>query len=247
MDNLDIYDLIVSKNLTWEGLLKDIIKKENINPWDIDVNFLSQKYKEAVKNIMAIDFKLSGKFLLASAILLRMKSDNFEVKELYQISTDYFDDFFEELNTEKLVEEFRNQTLKEKFKQSKTNINVKLPRQRVKPVNLEDLVDALKEAMVVKERRDDRKKELKERMNYKIDIVKVDIGSKIKNVFASISNFFGNLNRKEIFFKDLIPTKSRNDQIWTFVPLLHLRNQGKIDLFQKEQFKEIKITKFKND
>ena len=80
MDNLDIYDLIVSKNLTWEGLLKDIIKKENINPWDIDVNFLSQKYKEAVKNIVAIDFKLSGKFLLASAILLRMKSDNFEVK-----------------------------------------------------------------------------------------------------------------------------------------------------------------------
>jgi hypothetical protein len=50
MDDLAIYELIVSQELTWEGLLRDIVKKENINPWDIDISFLSSKYLEALSN-----------------------------------------------------------------------------------------------------------------------------------------------------------------------------------------------------
>jgi len=241
LDDLEIYELILSKNLSWEGLLRDIVKKENINPWEIDINFLSDKYREALNSLKNIDFRLSGKFLLASAILLRMKSDNFKISELSSMSLEYFDDFFEDMNAEALVNEFKNQEMKQKFREANVDVTLRLPRERVKPISLDDLVDALKEAMVVKERRDNRKEERKKKMNYKIDIIKVDIASKIKNLYSTITGFFENVKREEISFAELVPSKSRKDQLWTFVPLLHLTNEGKIDMHQKIQFGEIKI------
>ncbi len=241
MDDLEIYDLILSKDLTWEGLLRDIVKKEDINPWEIDINFLSDKYQEALKTLSNIDFRLSGKFLLAAAILLKMKSDNFQIKEFYTMPTDYFEDFFEDLNVDSLTQEFRNQELKQSFNQSKVGVDIRLPRQRMKPVSLNDLVDALKEAMEVKERREVRKKSLKEKMNYHADIVKVDISEKIKSLYSQIVGFFENLRREEIMFNELVPSTERKDLLWTFVPLLHLNNEGKIALNQKIQFGEISV------
>jgi segregation and condensation protein A len=241
LDDLALYELIISQELSWEGLLRDIVKKENINPWDIDVSFLSNKYMEVVSQLKNIDFRLSGKFLLAAAMLLKMKSDNFEFQDI-TFSQEYFEDFFDDLNIEYLSEEMRNQMLRQKFDESKTNINPNLPRQRIKPISLDELVDALKDAMVVKDRRNTRREELKEKMQFKAT-EPIDITGKIKNIYNQISGFFKQMKKEEILFTELLPSKERQDVIWTFVPLLHLNNDGKILMNQKEQFGEIRITK----
>lgn len=241
MDDLEIYELILSKDLTWEGLLRDIVKKEDINPWDIDINFLTSKYMEALKQLSNIDFRLSGKFLLASSILLKMKSDNFDVNKMYAVPTDYFEDFFEDLNLDALREEFRDQELKQSFRTSKVGVDVRLPRDRMKPISLDDLVDALKDAMEVQKRRKIRKKSLKEKLDYRADVVKVDITEKIKNLYDTIVNFFENLRREEVMFRELVPSQDRSDLLWTFVPLLHLNSEGKVNINQKIQFGEIKV------
>ncbi len=240
MDDLEIYELIMSKDLTWEGLLRDIVKKEDINPWDIDIGFLADKYREALLKLKSVDFKLSGKFLLASAILLRMKSDRFDVNTV-TLPMDYFDDFFEEINFDILMEEIKNENLRESFKKSKVSVDLNLPQKRMKPISIDDLVEALKEAMVVKERREKRKKQLKENLKYHAEIKTIDITSKIKELYNNIVNFFENLKREEILFNELLPSQDRLDVLWTFVPLLHLNNEGKVELFQKVQFGEIKI------
>ena len=241
MDDLAIYELILSQELTWEGLLRDIVKKENINPWDIDVIFLSSKYMEVVNQLKNIDFRLSGKFMLAAAMLLKMKSDNFEFQDI-TFAQEYFEDFFEDLNIEYLSEEMRNQSLRQKFNDSKTSINPNLPRQRIKPISLDELVDALKDAMVVKDRRTIRREELKEKMQFKAR-EPIDITGKIKNIYTQISGFFTKMKKEEITFEELLPSHEKKDVIWTFVPLLHLNNDGKISMNQKKQFGEIKITK----
>jgi segregation and condensation protein A len=241
LDDLALYELIVSQELTWEGLLRDIVKKENINPWDIDILFLSNKYMEVVNQLKNIDFRLSGKFLLAASMLLKMKSDNFEFQDI-TFSQEYFEDFFEDLNIEYLSEEMRNQNLRQKFSESKTTINPNLPRQRIKPISLDELVDALKDAMIVKDRRNIRREELKEKMQFKAT-EPIDITGKIKNIYMQISGFFSKMKKEEILFTELLPSNEKRDVIWTFVPLLHLNNNGKISMNQKEQFGEIKITK----
>jgi chromatin segregation and condensation protein Rec8/ScpA/Scc1 (kleisin family) len=46
-----------------------------MDPWNIDVAKLADMYLRAIKEFKQMDIKVSGKFILAAAILLKMKSD----------------------------------------------------------------------------------------------------------------------------------------------------------------------------
>ena len=40
-----IYDILMQKDeLTWQTLIQDLVKSEQMNPWDIDLSLFSQKY-----------------------------------------------------------------------------------------------------------------------------------------------------------------------------------------------------------
>ena len=67
--------LFVEDELSWKDLIYSLIESEQMNPWDIDVSQLSNKFLEMLKTLKELDFRISGKMVLASAILLKMKSD----------------------------------------------------------------------------------------------------------------------------------------------------------------------------
>ena len=46
---------------------------------------------------------------------------------------------------------------------------------------------------------------------------------------------------KNLNFSGLLPSDDKLDKVYTFISLLHLKNQKKIDLLQKEHFGEIDI------
>jgi len=77
----------------------------------------------------------------------------------------------------------------------------------------------------------------------KVEVPKkqVEITSIIREVYGKITNFFFKNNGKKLTFTKLIPSDSKEDKVLTFIPLLHLTNQRKIDLFQREHFGEIEI------
>lgn len=56
---------------------------------------------------------------------------------------------------------------------------------------------------------------------------------KIKKFFIS--------GKKKVTFTTLSPSESKEDKVYTFVPLLHLSNQRKVDLYQAEHFGEIEV------
>ena len=71
-----IYNLLVKKDdVTWQTIIYDIVKSGEIEPWNIDLSKLAAKYLETIKNLQEHNFFISGKVVLASALLLRMKSD----------------------------------------------------------------------------------------------------------------------------------------------------------------------------
>ena len=47
--------------------------------------------------------------------------------------------------------------------------------------------------------------------------------------------------QKRLTFSQLVPSNTKEDKIYTFIPLLHLTTQRKIDLTQQEHFGEIEI------
>ncbi|MBD3259568.1 hypothetical protein GF371_02945 [Candidatus Woesearchaeota archaeon] len=62
----------------------------------------------------------------------------------------------------------------------------------------------------------------------------------IVKVYKDIIKFFKN-GKKKVTFTQLLPAQDKESKVFTFVPLLHLSNERRIDLHQKEHFGEIEI------
>ena len=218
-----LLQLILSDELTWEGLIREIVKKEKMNPWEIDIALLSSKYIEVLKELRKIDFRLSGKFLLAAAILLKFKSEFLfseevpeELKELILSSID----------------------LNFLFEKQEVEILSRIPPIRKRSATIEELVSALKKAMEVEKRRLERKSIEKNNLRR---IVEINIREISQNLYNNICYFFEKLGRNEIKFSELITSKEKKDVIWTFLPLLFIANRGLVNLRQEEEFGEIYI------
>jgi len=234
-----IFELLFEKDeITWQSILHDLVRLEKMNPWDIDISLLSKKYLEMVKTIKQLDFKVSGKVILAAAILLKMKSDRLVGQDLA-----YLDALINPAEEEILYED--DEGLLPKI----TNIPLLIPRTpqaRKRKVSIYDLVDALQKALEVKKRRIMRMippapVNMPERT--------ANINSVIRKLYKRISTFFSMNQEKTLTFTQLIPSDAKKDKVLTFIPLLHLTNQRKIDLMQEKHFSEIeiKLRKIKND
>ena len=83
----DIHESIFSilfeqDEVTWQALLMDLVRSEQMDPWDIDISMLAQKYIETIKELKKTDLRISGKVLLAAAILLRVKAHHLLVDDI---------------------------------------------------------------------------------------------------------------------------------------------------------------------
>ena len=70
---------------------------------------------------------------------------------------------------------------------------------------------------------------------------KRDITLIMREVYSKIKSWFVKDARQKLTFTQLLPSNSREDIVFTFVPLLHLSNQRRIDLLQEIHFGEIEV------
>ena len=74
-----IFSILVEQNdITWKAILYDLIKSEKMDPWDVDLGQLTHRYIAKVKEMKEHDLKISGKVVLAAAMLLKIKSKIFK-------------------------------------------------------------------------------------------------------------------------------------------------------------------------
>ena len=216
--------------VTWQSLLYELVKKEGMNPWDINISLLTKNYISTIKKLKELDFRISGKVLLAAAILLKMKSNrllNEDLSEFDRLLTQ------EEELAEELDLEEQQYHLGEK-----PILIPRTPQPRKRKVSIFDLVNALEKALEVKQR---RVLNSIPPMSVKIPERKRDITEVIKEVYSRIKSFFIIDSQKRLTFSQLVPSQKKEDKIFTFIPLLHLTNQRKVNLEQKEHFGEIEI------
>ena len=218
MEEEKLYQTILSKELTWEGLIRDIVNNEGLDPWDIDISILTKKYLAAVRAFKEMDIRVSGKFILAAAILLKMKSDYLLTKK-------------EEEKPEDQKEEF--------VLDAEYDLQPSIPQPKKRKVTMDELISSLQKALVVSEKRKFRHKQRK--VNIKLKLKKIDIGEKIALLYTRIIDFFGKFKKEKVSFSELVPGKQREDLIWTFIPLVHLANKGKINIEQEKEFGEIYV------
>ena len=231
-----IYQILVQQNeITWQSIIQELVKSGEIDAWDIDISLLAQKYLVTIQKLHETNFFLSGKVILASALLLRLKSDKFMLEEMTSFESKLFPPEEEEFFEEEYVSGKKRIILEEH-----PRLTIKTPQARKKKVTIADLIGALEKALDVNERKILRKARWDEISEHLVIPEKpIDISELIEIVLAQIKQLF--TKKEQLTFSELVPSEERKDKLNTFVPLLYLANRSQIDLDQQEPFGEIYI------
>ena len=178
------------------------------------------------------NFFLSGKVVLASAILLKLKSEKLLTEYIASLDNQLFpqDD-----------EEFLDPGNKRIVLDENPRLTIKTPQARKKKVSINDLMFALEKALKVNQRRILRRQAF-ERIpdNLKIPDKKINIEDLLKTIYERIKFMFS--KKQTLTFTEFVNSDKREDKLMIFVPLLHLDTQQKINLNQEKAFEEINIT-----
>ena len=229
-----IHDLLFNRELGWQEIIYDLINTEQLDAWDIDIVVLADKYLERVNQIEEADFFISSKVLLATSLLLRIKSEILLNRDIRNIDEILFGK----------VEENKRVLERIELDEEIPELVPRSPLPRFKRVTLRELMESLDKAINTENRR--IKKEILNqnairKSSFSIPKKKFNIKDKIREIY---DNLFSHLKdedkRKKITFTELIG-KNREERIISLLPLLHLECQKKIWLEQEGHFEEIHI------
>jgi segregation and condensation protein A len=238
-----IFKILVEDNeVTWKDIIFDLIKQENMDPWDVNVSILTKKYISMLKKMKGLDFKISGKVVFAAAILLKAKSkrlvgDDLDEFDRLLASGDEPDEagFYEDLAMMRDASQIPEEEM--------LKLIPRTPQPRKRKVSVYDLVNALEKALEVKKRRIIRSMP---KLGVEMPEKSRDINLVIKQIYNKILDFFLSNPQNRLKFTNLVPSEEKLDKVFTFIPLLHLANQRKVDLVQHKHFGDIDVRLLKS-
>lgn len=228
-----IHGLLFSNNLSWQSIIYDLINTEQLDPWDIDICLLSNKYLEKIQALEEANFFISSKVLFAASLLLRIKSEI--------LLNQYLPSLDEILFGKKEEKQYIQERIE--LDDEIPNLIPRTPLPRIRKVGLEELMAALGKAIKTETRRINRVIIDKQRL-MEAEIVlprkKINIKEQIDKVYSTLSNIFSSSQDEKVAFSDF-SGKSSDEKISQFIPLLHLDYQHKIVAEQEKSFAEIWI------
>ncbi|MFH0927518.1 MAG: ScpA family protein [Candidatus Micrarchaeota archaeon] len=210
---------------TWREVLVEMVYQNEIDPWNVDVCKVANKYLEAVRGLQMDDLRIPANLILAASILLRFKSDMVSLEdEPVQAELDDFIDMGDE-----------------EIPQLELSSRIP-PKSRI---SLDDLVGAVQEVMDEAQKRDEKSavRSLQPKIE-PLDHIDIRMSEfKIENEVGRLYEKICSLadSQKLVAFSSLVQKKDRQSVVFTFLPLLFLANDGMVSLSQEPFFGEIFI------
>ncbi|MBT3463566.1 segregation/condensation protein A, partial [archaeon] len=225
------------KKPDWQGIIYELINSEQLDPWDMDIVILTDRYFEKIEELEEMDFYVSSKILLAAALLIRIKSEFLLNKHIKSIDEVLFG---------------KKQEIKPQFERIEIDeselplLMPKTPLSRHRKVTLNELMFALNKAINTESRR--IKREVAVKRAHKLSHVdipqfkRIDLSDRIKQFYARVLNSVKKSDEKaeKIKYSKLVGTE-KEEKLACFLPLLHLSNTRKLWLEQSEHLDEIWI------
>ncbi|MEK6898705.1 MAG: segregation/condensation protein A [Nanoarchaeota archaeon] len=230
-----IHELLFKETLSWQAIIYDLINSEQLDPWNIDLSVLSQKYLEKVKLLEEANFFISSKVLLAASLLLRLKSEillEHDIPGLDEI-------LYGKKEAKKPIQE------NIEFDEDVPLLIPRTPLPRFRRVTLDELMSSLGKAIATETRRIKRTLLVKQQEFETAAVMPkrtIQLQEHIGHIFSKLKSIFSSREEK-LAFSSLLEEdyKDKEKRIMAFVSLLHLDNQQKILLEQEGHFEEIWI------
>jgi segregation and condensation protein A len=235
------YDIITGRQPDWQTLIYELVHTEQLDPWDIDIAILTNKYFEKIYELEEMDFYISSKVLLAAALLLRIKSEFLLNKYIRSIDEILFG------------RKEEKKPIMEKIELDEGELPILMPKTplpRLRQVTLDELMTALNKAISTETRRIKREVDVKRAKKLsEVDFPtfrRVDLKDRIKQFYARIITSIKKKAVKpekhlnKVGYSELTGTE-RNERLACFLPVLHLSNTKKLWLEQEAHLDEIWI------
>lgn len=213
----------------WKKIIFDLVKQEKMNPWDIDVVALSQKYLGKINDMKKLNFRIPANAILASSILVRLKSDEVTIEE------------------EALLEELEREFTEDRIRY---RVDVKIPDLAI-PKRIPKRKISLDELIVIIE--DVIKEEKTKKGGHGIMAAlgnPFDLAYEVITDEAEFAVFSEQLLEKInstldgeglTCFSNIIENRTRDEYVNVFISLLQLAEHGRVRVWQDEFFGEIFI------
>ena len=203
---------------TWKELLIELVEKQQLDPWNIDITELVNSYINAVKALKVMDLRIPANIILAASILLRMKSSMLTFS-----------------NEEEILEET------EEAGRITPLVEELLPRIRppvMRRLTLDELIEALDEAIKITEQKASKAKPTP---------IQIPTFVKDANIEEDMETVYGHIKKhadkeKMTTLSYLLSAVEMDDLLLElFIPLLFLANKGRVSLIQESFFQDVII------
>jgi segregation and condensation protein A len=194
-------------------MLMSLVFAHEVDPWNIDIVDLTQRYLEQIRRLHELDLRLSGKTILVASILLRMQSE----------------EFFKEKKEE-------HEEVREGLEFEPSPIVPPLRRKEGK-ITLPELLNALLRVLEEYEKKEDKERIPQERTLVHLDIHRTDIRKFVEELYRRLDA----RGEDVVKFSDLLEDNSSLAVCRVFLYLLFLELEHRVELWQKREFDEIYI------
>ena len=151
---------------TWKDILVDLVRSNELDPWNIDITDIVDKYINAVKKLKVMDLRVPANIILAAALLLRLKSEMLSL--------------FERQNLQEVPEE--NIFTREPVLVDELSLRLRPPVKR--KIALVELIHALEEAMKIKDKKSNAR--LLKGVQFDLKFEEVDMEKEIEKLHDAI-------------------------------------------------------------
>ncbi|MFB6291646.1 MAG: hypothetical protein ABEJ25_07995 [Candidatus Bipolaricaulia bacterium] len=213
----------------WRDRLDEYVYTED--PWNISVDELASGFMRELDEMGGKNLELSGRMVLTCAVLLRAKAEklggrNQSPEEEFEEEMDQGFWGYEEFENDRYV----------------PSLELPLKRMSERAVTTDELSEAFSSAIEVYERREERWEAEEEESPYGWGMELDDEESfqvKLQRLYRKVKQKFS--RGKEVLFSTLLDQDTKEEKFQTFMELLHLQSEGKIQCKQEKPFSEIKV------
>ena len=218
-------------------LLLHLIKKSNIDIYDISLVEITNQYLDYINKMEELNLDIASEYLVLASELLQYKSSMLLPKK-EETPDDYEEDFKSEL-IKKLVDYKKYKEVCETFKvleENRSNFYTKTPSDislysekslNNDNVTVDDLIDAFKKFM--------ERREFEKPLNTKITTKELSVSDRV----VEIRNILR--NKKSVNFMELFTRRDKCYVVVTFLSILEMAKDLEISIEQDNNFNDIII------
>ncbi|RAI11579.1 MAG: hypothetical protein DKM23_04540 [Candidatus Melainabacteria bacterium] len=238
------------KSFQSEGIeiLVQMAKSGKIDPWNIDIVDVTDKYLAHLFEMKAQNLRATGKTFLFASILLRLKSNVLEGNDIFDFEDENQDNY--ELTDDEIIDNYEPPTNNvisfNEVLQRRTSVKIN----RNRTVTLKDLIrqlefyEMLEKKQSLKQAHERAKRRVRNYANLSAeDIVNLAheefIENSVQAIQAKLEKIFNKEEKVELH--ELVSIGM--SKVTAFIALLFLTAEGKCDLEQDEFYSDLYVVK----